>query len=479
MSKIIEQFAKYNKGREITKQEGNFSLCIWGSSPIGCYPPYSNLYYSQDFGHIIFLMKDDFGAGFFSLDDYKKPTRETFEKYLLLESGQQLLVLKDFYLLQEQVDLMYREIGPSVLSEMDTDLLIEKIKILFNLWFRFETTTLFSESLDEKLVKELYFNLNGDEKEFDTFFHNSSLLTFRSFASRYDEALLKFNKDSIYDIQWILGNYLATPNLKDCAKQIQNLISERGGTSAILFDMAKLDAQININQKITSGYKTNLNDELAKLFEFDQLCMYIRDIRKDHLMKGITIISNCLRELFPRLGLKEEEIVFFFYPDLIDGSLKSDNYIHIINKRKKGFLVDFDKEGIKTEYGDGQELLSELYAVMDNSFAAHEKNTIHGNIGCKGKVQAEVCVVLDKKDFDKFKDGDVLVTSMTRPEFVPLMKKASAVITDEGGITCHAAIISRELCIPCIIGTRNATRLLHDGDLVEVDAEKGIVTIVK
>jgi pyruvate,water dikinase len=68
---------------------------------------------------------------------------------------------------------------------------------------------------------------------------------------------------------------------------------------------------------------------------------------------------------------------------------------------------------------------------------------------------------------------------MTRPEYVPLMKKAAGIITDEGGITCHAAIVSRELKIPCVIGTKIATKVLKDGDMVEVDADKGIVKILK
>ncbi|MEY2664432.1 MAG: hypothetical protein RIT04_240, partial [Candidatus Parcubacteria bacterium] len=80
---------------------------------------------------------------------------------------------------------------------------------------------------------------------------------------------------------------------------------------------------------------------------------------------------------------------------------------------------------------------------------------------------------------DSFEDGSVLVTSMTRPEFVPLMKKAIAIVTDEGGITCHAAIVSRELKKPCIIGTKVATQVLKDGDMVEVDANSGIVRILK
>jgi pyruvate,water dikinase len=68
---------------------------------------------------------------------------------------------------------------------------------------------------------------------------------------------------------------------------------------------------------------------------------------------------------------------------------------------------------------------------------------------------------------------------MTVPDFVPAMSKAVAFVTDEGGITSHAAIVSRELGIPCVVGTKIATRALRDGDLVEVDASRGIVRVVE
>jgi pyruvate,water dikinase len=72
----------------------------------------------------------------------------------------------------------------------------------------------------------------------------------------------------------------------------------------------------------------------------------------------------------------------------------------------------------------------------------------------------------------------VLVTSMTTPDFIVAMKKAGAIVTDEGGLSCHAAIVSRELKIPCVIGTKIATKVFKDGDRVEVDANKGIVKIL-
>ena len=78
-------------------------------------------------------------------------------------------------------------------------------------------------------------------------------------------------------------------------------------------------------------------------------------------------------------------------------------------------------------------------------------------------------------DAGQLADGDVLVTRMTAPDWVPLMRRASAIVTDSGGMTCHAAIVSRELGIPCVVGTREATARLRDGELVTVDARRGLV----
>ena len=76
---------------------------------------------------------------------------------------------------------------------------------------------------------------------------------------------------------------------------------------------------------------------------------------------------------------------------------------------------------------------------------------------------------------ERLADGDVLVTHMTAPDWVPLMRRAAAIVTDSGGMTCHAAIVSRELGIPCVVGTGEATRKLRDGELVTVNATSGAV----
>lgn len=101
---------------------------------------------------------------------------------------------------------------------------------------------------------------------------------------------------------------------------------------------------------------------------------------------------------------------------------------------------------------------------------------IKGQAASPGRVQGKIRIVRDYDlDKDKFEQGEILVAVSTNPSMLPLMKRARAIITDEGGLTCHAAIISREFKIPCIIGTKIATKVFKDGDMVEVDADKGVV----
>jgi pyruvate,water dikinase len=88
-------------------------------------------------------------------------------------------------------------------------------------------------------------------------------------------------------------------------------------------------------------------------------------------------------------------------------------------------------------------------------------------------VTGNVCLIEDVRDIGKFVDGAVLVTEMTDPDWVPVMRRAAAIVTDHGGRTSHAAIVSRELGLPAIVGTGDATRLLHDGQDVTVSCAEG------
>ena len=111
--------------------------------------------------------------------------------------------------------------------------------------------------------------------------------------------------------------------------------------------------------------------------------------------------------------------------------------------------------------------------------ATDRKVIVKGLPASPGLVSGRTHVILDPSHIDEFKEGEILVTEMTAPDWVPAMKKAKAIVTDSGGMTCHASIVSRELGIPCIVGTKSrgeaATTTVPDGIDVTVDATHGVV----
>jgi len=119
--------------------------------------------------------------------------------------------------------------------------------------------------------------------------------------------------------------------------------------------------------------------------------------------------------------------------------------------------------------------------TLDNSPAPDEDSGVEGDVLVRGLgaspgiATGNVKIVLDIDELDKIEDGDVMVTTMTTPDMVPAMRRASGIVTDEGGVTCHASIISRELGIPCVVGTGNATSTLKENTGVTLDGKKGLV----
>ncbi|MBI2444157.1 MAG: hypothetical protein HYV42_02880 [Candidatus Magasanikbacteria bacterium] len=119
------------------------------------------------------------------------------------------------------------------------------------------------------------------------------------------------------------------------------------------------------------------------------------------------------------------------------------------------------------EVGLFQRLVADKFGSQDG--------IVRGVTAVPGYVKGTARIIFDPQKPGVFNDGDILVTNMTYPEFVPLMKKAGAIVTDGGGILCHAAIVARELGKPCLINTQVATSTFHDGEQVEVDATQGTI----
>jgi len=167
-----------------------------------------------------------------------------------------------------------------------------------------------------------------------------------------------------------------------------------------------------------------------------------------------------------------DNIGFLSYKEISSGDLPD---IEEVKKRAEGYIY-FKGDLLVMPDIDG--FLKEHDITLVEDKVDENIREINGFAASGGKITGIVKVVLEFNQFDSVKEGDVLVAPMTTPDYMPIMKKASAFITDEGGITCHAAIVARELGKPCIIGTKIATKVLKDGDLVEVDADKGVVKLL-
>ena len=145
----------------------------------------------------------------------------------------------------------------------------------------------------------------------------------------------------------------------------------------------------------------------------------------------------------------------------------------VISDRRKGFVLylDSDSNLVCLTSADVPRALRQ-FGLSESEDGLRE---LKGMPASKGRVTGRVAIVRGIGDLSKVRQGDILVAITTHPDYTIAMRKAAAIITDEGGITSHAAIVSREYGIPCVVGTKKATRILKDGDVVDVNASEGWV----
>lgn len=191
--------------------------------------------------------------------------------------------------------------------------------------------------------------------------------------------------------------------------------------------------------------------------------------------------KTILKEIAKRMKVKDEDVVSLTGEEIID-FLKSRKKISkkIMKERRKIFAVIW-KNGIpKIYYGKkAREIIEKYKELRVPSISEKKEILITGQVANRGKVRGRVKILSSHLEVGKVKSGEILVVTMTTPDFISAMEKAVAFVTDEGGITCHAAIVAREMNKPCIIGTKIATKVLKDGDLIEVDADKGVVRLLE
>ena len=230
-------------------------------------------------------------------------------------------------------------------------------------------------------------------------------------------------------------------------------------------------------RKIEIIERCNLNKELQNVLYFFEVMSEWRDKRKIFANK-CNYLHYLIAKRLSDLWKIDFELILNSYPDELIGWMEKGKPKNVVNllKERDDVAVFLHKDN-KTTVVTGEEG-NYIVSLMEEQLMKTKKE-LTGQAGNLGKAIGKVKVIRGIKEFKKFEQGNILVAPNTRPEYVPIMKKAAAIVTDEGGITNHSAIVSRELGIPCIVGTRVASRLLKDGQLVEVDADNGIVRVLK
>ena len=220
--------------------------------------------------------------------------------------------------------------------------------------------------------------------------------------------------------------------------------------------------------------KSDLDKETIKRLNFFNWVTFYRDERKRFNQIGNYILIKVIEKIHQEMGI-ELEALKYAMPDEVIQIIDSDkDALAELEKRKGEGVVVFADKDKPIEVVSGK--IAREYFVVEKTIQSPE---IKGMTASAGKAIGMARIILSQADFNKMRKGDVLVASNTRPEYVSIMKKAVAIVVDEGGITCHAAIVSRELGIPCITGTQIATRSLKDGDLIDVNANHGLIKIIK
>ncbi|MFA5023958.1 MAG: PEP-utilizing enzyme [Patescibacteria group bacterium] len=249
-------------------------------------------------------------------------------------------------------------------------------------------------------------------------------------------------------------------------------------------ELNKEIAELNDNEARVKTAKKEIYQQLKidvrhqKFIDALNLLSYLKVNRKDTMFLALYCIYEIFAQLLPDYRQKDLfNLTIAESKDLLLGRLKApakelaarSNYCAYIYSENKFF------------YGAEVDKLLKAKVVAEE--AGLESNNqlklLDGTAACLGKtgnwVYGEVRIINSAADMSKMKEGDILVSVATTPDILAAMKKAAAIVTDHGGITCHAAIVSRELNIPCLIATKYATRVFKDGDKVIVCPRHGYI----
>lgn len=323
---------------------------------------------------------------------------------------------------------------------------------------------------------EIEKKLNQPIKQNEGEFEQISLLKIVSMMKKEDDfnpSVLNKVKKHIEEYSWLPMRWLMGEPMqeKDVIARLKSAFMDNFKEK-----LEELEGQPNEIKKESEEImeQLKLNPEEKQLVLLLKEYVFIRTFRSDMINKAFLLIISRLEQAAKELGLSYNEVLLLSYGEIID-CLKSPEELRKIKveERKKSWLLYRDAENIKVYSGKEAEKFAEEQGLSEET---HEDvQEVHGNTGYKGLISGRVKIVNNPNEISKVEKGDILVAVMTFPSYIVAMERAAAFVTDEGGVLCHAAIVAREMKKPCVIATRNSTKVFRDGDLVEVDADNGVV----
>lgn len=472
----VDEFVKMLGDSHLFMFRGRFSPSImWAnwSVPPGTLP----YHYSTPLPSLTWTKNED-TVMLFSQDNYEEFSIRVFTGYwngkLSIEQIKKDLEIDFYGLINELYDLYTREYISS-LSDEDLISFFIKIKPMLT---EFAAKSIFVEQFDERMALSV---IGNDKKDWlNEIWEFAASSPFKSFELRRNEKILleikKGAEEALDKLTFIYTDYWK-PKEDDEILNILKTINIKELEQEVNSDLNKLEKRLNEFNKLENA----LDKDEKSFVDYVHFIMESRDIRKDPLAKLQFLMYTVLEELAKRANIDKELVLYMTFEDLPNSIEEISKNKEEYENRKNNGVYSFSNviEPIKVSSDNFEEFVKYAEDKIPGYRLDEKNNIINGTSASKGFVNGRVKIILNAHDSEHFEEGDILVTSMTRPEFVPLMKKSKAIITNEGGITCHAAIVSRELGIPCVIGTRNATQVLKDGDTVEVDADNGVIKTIK
>lgn len=386
-------------------------------------------------------------------------------------------LIDEYEVFEKETQSVYDQVVSTDLIHLSEDELVALIAKVNKVFLDMVNVTLYIENVDYDKILSV---IGAEYKEkLDAIWERATESTFMSFEGRLLKKTIEIvgndQSNMVRQAKFIYTDYFWTKDEKSISEALNEL---RENFNEKKEEVIEMELAVKKREQEYMVWLERLDADSRKIANYAQLVMRMRDERKDPIAQIQAALAELSVIMLERAGVNESAAPYVLVYEYLEGVDYLARHKDFIEKRQHGCVYRANADRTyETELYDFEQASLELTALVEHKI--EEADTLKGQTACKGRVEGMVRVIFDPHDDKGFQEGDILVTSMTRPEFVPIMKKARAVITNEGGITCHAAIISRELGVPCVIGTKIATQVLRDGDLVKVDADNGVIRIIE